>query len=148
MAGCSSGIIDSFQYYGAMLSGWGVGQLFKFAATAPRVVSSATSALATAVGPAVHAALRTLEGPLQLEGKGTWSSANAPSFEAIVRVPLEHQEQLSPLLRLAFKKGGLNETIKPIFVKLIEASLNLAVLGLQSSDRLIPELLLVRVALM
>lgn len=28
MAGCSSGIIDSFQYYGAMLSGAGVGMLF------------------------------------------------------------------------------------------------------------------------
>lgn len=28
MAGCSSGIIDSFQYYGAMLSGAGVGKLF------------------------------------------------------------------------------------------------------------------------
>jgi general secretion pathway protein N len=53
-----------------------------------------------AVGPAMHAALRTLEGPLQLDGKGTWSNANAPSFQAIVRVPLEHQEQLSPLLRL------------------------------------------------
>jgi general secretion pathway protein N len=53
-----------------------------------------------AVGPAMHAALRTLEGPLQLEGKGTWSNADAPSFQAIVRVPLEHREQLSPLLRL------------------------------------------------
>jgi sugar phosphate permease len=28
MAGCASGIIDSFQYYGAMLSGWGIGFLF------------------------------------------------------------------------------------------------------------------------
>lgn len=28
MAGCASGIIDSFQYYGSMLSGWGVGALF------------------------------------------------------------------------------------------------------------------------
>lgn len=51
-------------------------------------------------GPELHAALRTLEGPLQLEGKGTWSNADAPSFQAIVRVPLEHQDQLSPLLRL------------------------------------------------
>jgi general secretion pathway protein N len=53
-----------------------------------------------ATGPALHAALRTLEGPLQLEGKGTWSGADAPSFQATVRVPLEQQEQLSPLLRL------------------------------------------------
>lgn len=28
MAGCSSGIIDSFQYYGALLSGWGLGAFF------------------------------------------------------------------------------------------------------------------------
>lgn len=28
MAGCASGIIDSFQYYGAMFSGWGIGYLF------------------------------------------------------------------------------------------------------------------------
>jgi len=53
-----------------------------------------------ATGPALHAALRTLEGPLQLEGKGTWSVAGAPSFVAVARVPLEQQEQLSPLLRL------------------------------------------------
>ena len=53
-----------------------------------------------AAGPALHAALRTLEGPLQLEGKGTWSSAAAPSFQAIARVPLAQQEQLAPLLRL------------------------------------------------
>ena len=53
-----------------------------------------------AAGSAMYAALRTLEGPLQLEGKGTWSNANAPSFQAVVRVPPEHQEQLSPLLRL------------------------------------------------
>jgi general secretion pathway protein N len=53
-----------------------------------------------AVGPALHAALRTLEGPLQLEGKGTWSDGAAPSYLAVARVPLEQQEQLSPLLRL------------------------------------------------
>jgi OPA family glycerol-3-phosphate transporter-like MFS transporter len=29
MAGCSSGIIDSFQYYGGMLSGYGLGKLFE-----------------------------------------------------------------------------------------------------------------------
>lgn len=28
MAGCASGIIDSFQYYGAILSGWGLGAIF------------------------------------------------------------------------------------------------------------------------
>ncbi len=43
---------------------------------------------------------------------------------------------LLPFLRLAFEKGGLNKTIKPIFVKLVEAILNLAVLCLELSDRL------------
>ena len=28
MAGCAAGIIDSFQYYGALLSGYGLGKLF------------------------------------------------------------------------------------------------------------------------
>ncbi len=28
MAGCASGIIDSFQYYGSMLAGWGIGRMF------------------------------------------------------------------------------------------------------------------------
>ncbi len=32
MAGCSAGIIDSFQYYGALLSGWGLGELFIYVA--------------------------------------------------------------------------------------------------------------------
>jgi general secretion pathway protein N len=53
-----------------------------------------------AVGPAVHAALRTLEGPLQLEGKGTWSNGAPPSYFATARVPAQQQEQLSPLLGL------------------------------------------------
>ena len=53
-----------------------------------------------AVGPAVHAALRTLAGPLQLEGEGTWSNGNPPSFLATARIPPQHQEQLSPLFRL------------------------------------------------
>ncbi len=29
MAGCAAGIIDSFQYYGAILSGWGLGMIFE-----------------------------------------------------------------------------------------------------------------------
>ena len=55
---------------------------------------------------------------------------------------------LPPLLRLAFKKGGFNKTIEPIFVKLIKTILNLAVLRLQLSDRLIPESFLICMALM
>ena len=55
----------------------------------------------------VHAILRTLEGPLQLEGNGAWSNGSRPSFLATARVPAQHQEQLSPLFRLiALERGA------------------------------------------
>ena len=59
-----------------------------------------------AVGPAVHAELRTLAGPLQLEGKGTWANGAAPSFLATARIPAQHQQQLSPLFRLIAVERG------------------------------------------
>ena len=59
-----------------------------------------------AAGPTVHAALSTLEGPLLLEGTGTWSHGAPPSFLAIARVPAQHQEQLAPLLRLIAVERG------------------------------------------
>ena len=60
-----------------------------------------------AVGAAVHAELRTLSGPLQLDGKGAWANGAAPSFLATARVPPQHQEQLSPLFRLiAIERGA------------------------------------------
>lgn len=60
-----------------------------------------------AAGSGVHAVLRTLEGPLQLEGKGAWSNGEAPSFLATARVPAQHQEQLSPLFRaIAVERGA------------------------------------------
>jgi general secretion pathway protein N len=58
------------------------------------------------VGPALHAALRTLEGPLQLEGKGAWSMGEAPSFFATAHVPPQLEEQLSPLFRLIAAERG------------------------------------------
>lgn len=51
-------------------------------------------------GPVVRAALRTLRGPLQLEGGGSWTSGRNPELEVIARVPPQEQPQLSPLLRL------------------------------------------------
>jgi general secretion pathway protein N len=57
-------------------------------------------------GPAMHAALSTLQGPLQLDGKGSWSNGAPPSFLATARVPAQHQEQLSPLLRLIAVERG------------------------------------------
>jgi general secretion pathway protein N len=60
----------------------------------------------TAAGNTVKGALRTLEGPLELEGTGNWSSGAAPSFLVTARVQAPHQEQLAPLLRLIAVERG------------------------------------------
>ena len=57
-------------------------------------------------GTKLHAVLRTIEGPLQLDGTGTWSNGGPPSFVATARVPAQHQEQLAPLLRLIAVERG------------------------------------------
>lgn len=57
-------------------------------------------------GPALRAALRTLEGPLQLDGNGTWSNGAPPNFIATARVPAQHQDLLAPLLRLVAVERG------------------------------------------
>jgi general secretion pathway protein N len=59
-----------------------------------------------AAGRAMQAALSTLEGPLQLDGKGAWSNGGPPSFLATVRVPAQLREQLSPLFRLVAVERG------------------------------------------
>ena len=51
-------------------------------------------------GTTVHAYLRTLEGPLQLDGKGSWTRGGNPAFRAMALVPIQYREQLAPLLRL------------------------------------------------
>ena len=51
-------------------------------------------------GAAVRASLSTLQGPLQLDGKGAWSSGHNPIFQGNARVPPQHQQQLAPLLRM------------------------------------------------
>lgn len=51
-------------------------------------------------GTAVNAVLRTLNGPLQIDGKGTWASGALPDFLAVARIPSQYMEQLAPLLRL------------------------------------------------
>lgn len=53
MAGCASGIIDSFQYYGAILSGWGLGELFDLFAHPASGANVATSAPAGTLNPAI-----------------------------------------------------------------------------------------------
>ena len=57
-------------------------------------------------GPAIRATLHTLQGPLRLDGKGSWSYGDSPAFLAIARVPPQHQQQLAPLLRLIAVERG------------------------------------------
>jgi general secretion pathway protein N len=57
-------------------------------------------------GAAVNVSLSTLEGPLQLDGRGRWSRGAPPSFLATARVPVQHREQLAPLLRLIAIEGS------------------------------------------
>ncbi|WP_124951705.1 type II secretion system protein N [Sulfuriferula thiophila] len=51
-------------------------------------------------GATTHALLRTLQGPLKLDGKGTWANGDKPNFLATAQVPPQQQQQLDPLLRL------------------------------------------------
>ena len=51
-------------------------------------------------GATVHAYLRTIQGPLRLDGKGSWVNGKNPVFLATANVPAQHQQQLAPLLRL------------------------------------------------
>lgn len=60
----------------------------------------------SADGPAVHAALRTLEGPLRLEGSGTWTRGGPPEFIVTALVATAQQAQLAPLLRLIAVERG------------------------------------------
>ncbi len=57
-------------------------------------------------GMMVNAFLRTLSGPLQLDGKGTWTRGGSPAFLAMARVPPQHQQQLAPVLRLIAVERG------------------------------------------
>ena len=57
-------------------------------------------------GMTVHAYLRTIEGPLRLEGEGSWKLGNNPAFLARASVPAQHQQQLAPLLRLIAVERG------------------------------------------
>jgi len=51
--------------------------------------------------------MRTLKGPLQLEGRGTWSSGSKPVFQGHARSPEPLQPRLAPLLRLfAIERGA------------------------------------------
>lgn len=51
-------------------------------------------------GATVRGLLRTVEGPLQLDGRGSWTPGSRIEFSGTARVPPQHEPQLSPLLRL------------------------------------------------
>jgi general secretion pathway protein N len=60
-------------------------------------------------GTTVRAFLRTLEGPLQLDGKGSWTSGGNPAFLGSARIAPEQRQQLAPLMRLiAVERGDGN----------------------------------------
>lgn len=57
-------------------------------------------------GTTVRASLRTLQGPLQLDGNGSWTSGSNPEFLGNARVPPQHLQQLAPLLRMMSVERG------------------------------------------
>jgi general secretion pathway protein N len=60
-------------------------------------------------GTVMTAILRTLEGPLHLEGTGSWAQGASPTFKGTARVPPQNREQLEPLLRMiAVERGAGN----------------------------------------
>ena len=50
--------------------------------------------------------LRTLKGPLQLRGQGTWAVGRAPVFAATADAPFEIRQQIAPLLRMIAVERG------------------------------------------
>ncbi len=51
-------------------------------------------------GKSVHATLSTLQGPVQLDGSGSWTNGGNPEFHATAQVPPQYRQQLTPLLGL------------------------------------------------
>ena len=57
-------------------------------------------------GNTVSASLRTLQGPLQLDGRGSWTGGSNPEFSCSARVPPQHLQKLAPLLRMISVERG------------------------------------------
>jgi general secretion pathway protein N len=57
-------------------------------------------------GAEARATLRTLQGPLQLDGQGSWSNGRNPTFQGNARVPPQHMQRLAPLLRMIAVERG------------------------------------------
>ena len=60
-------------------------------------------------GATVRASLRTLQGPLQLDGQGSWTRGANPAFLGTARIAPEQRQQLAPLMRMiALERGEGN----------------------------------------
>lgn len=55
---------------------------------------------------ALQATMRTLQGPLQIDGNGSWTAGAPVQFAGNARVPLPLEQQLAPLLRLLAVEQG------------------------------------------
>ncbi len=60
-------------------------------------------------GAALRATLRTLKGPLQLDGQGGWAEGTTPMLQVRARIAPDQVQQLSPLLRLIAIERGEGE---------------------------------------
>lgn len=65
-------------------------------------------------GTTTHAVLRTLQGSLQLDGKGKWASGERPVFSASARISPQHQRQLAPFLRMIAVERGAGSFELPL----------------------------------
>lgn len=59
-----------------------------------------------AEGSTVRVSLRTLQGPLQLDGQGSWTSGARPAFLGNARIAPEQRQQLAPLMRMIALERG------------------------------------------
>jgi general secretion pathway protein N len=57
-------------------------------------------------GTARTAILRTLGGPLQLDGTGAWTQGARPAFKAAARISPQYREELEPLMRMIGVERG------------------------------------------
>ena len=59
----------------------------------------------TCAGAALEADLRTLSGPVELEGRGGWAPGGTGAFAAIARVT-QRESELAPFLRMIGVERG------------------------------------------
>jgi len=57
-------------------------------------------------GQEALATLRTLQGPLQLEGRGAWRQGSNPGFQGYARIPPQHMQRMAPLMRMFAVERG------------------------------------------